>query len=87
MDTFLGPQIKAGVLAYCYSHNGDLKEWGKERSRSFQLTVHHPLTTCHLSLVLFLTLQSPRDQRSESRILWETSSVKKEIATPSKEFL
>lgn len=79
MDTFLGQQIKARVLAYCYSHNRDLKEWGKERSRSFQLTVHHPLTTCHLSLVLFSTLQWRRDQRSESRILWETPSVKKDI--------
>lgn len=67
-DTFLGQQIKARVLAYCYSHNRDLKEWGKERSRSFQLTVHHPLTTCHLSLVLFSTLQWPRDQGSESRL-------------------
>lgn len=73
MDTFLGQQIKARVLAHCYSHTGDLKEWGKERSRSFQQTVHHPLTTCHSSLDLFLTLQLPRDHRSESRILLRDS--------------
>ena len=60
MAHFLGSRWRQEVPASYYSHIRDLKVQGKERSRSFQLTVY---LSCHLSLGLFLTLLLPRDQR------------------------